>query len=232
MADVRNHPAINYYRSGVPIVIAGDDPGSFGYNDLTVDYYLAYLSWGFSLFDLREIANNSIRYSSSVDSVKSNGLGKFTTMWLNFVDTTYSRICSNTNLRQANINVTNVYPTYGPNYQTISITIYGYGYESMFCQAIKCFFDDVQTDGYLNALNELSCETPLGFGDNQIAKISIGNGNIKVKTGLEYKFVSSSLINVIDDEITSPIPNSSMKIIANSLIFLQAFILMWSLNYD
>ena len=49
---MRNHPAVSYYKSGIPIVIAGDDPGSFGYNDLTFDYYLAFMSWGMSSLDL------------------------------------------------------------------------------------------------------------------------------------------------------------------------------------
>ncbi len=61
MPDLRNHPAVTFYKSGVPIVIAGDDPGGFGYNDLTVDYYLIYMAWGLNLYDLREIANNSIK---------------------------------------------------------------------------------------------------------------------------------------------------------------------------
>ena len=45
----------------MPIVIAGDDPGSFGYNELTVDYYLSFMAWDLNLFDLKKIANNSIR---------------------------------------------------------------------------------------------------------------------------------------------------------------------------
>ncbi|CAF1347994.1 unnamed protein product [Rotaria sordida] len=63
-ADLRNHPGITYHRSGIPIVLAGDDPGSFGYNQLTVDYYLATMAWALNLADLKQIARNSIQYSS------------------------------------------------------------------------------------------------------------------------------------------------------------------------
>ena len=66
---MRSHPAINFYRSGLPIVIAGDDPGSFGYNELTVDYYMAFMAWGLNLADLKIIANNSLIYSTVPDEV-------------------------------------------------------------------------------------------------------------------------------------------------------------------
>ncbi|CAF0982894.1 unnamed protein product [Didymodactylos carnosus] len=60
VADLRNHPGIVYHRSGIPIVLAGDDPGSFGYNYLTVDFYLASMAWGLNLADLKQFAWNSI----------------------------------------------------------------------------------------------------------------------------------------------------------------------------
>ena len=89
---MRNHPAVSYYKSGIPIVIAGDDPGSFGYNDLTFDYYLAFMSWGMSSLDLREIANNSIRHSSLDNQLKLSAHFKFNILWLNFLNTTFDRV--------------------------------------------------------------------------------------------------------------------------------------------
>ena len=58
--DVRMHPGINYMRSGLRIVLSGDDPGTFGYNELTVDYYLAFMSWSLDLKDLKQLALNNI----------------------------------------------------------------------------------------------------------------------------------------------------------------------------
>ena len=105
---MRNHPAINYYRSGILIVIAGDDPGSFGYNDLTVDYYL---------------------------------------------------------------------------------------------NKIYCVFGLTETEANLNKLNELVCDTPLGFGEDQIVEVSILADDFIINTGLEYKFVASSSIKYEEDNV-------------------------------
>ena len=204
IADLRNHPAINYYRSGIPIVIAGDDPGSFGYNDLTVDYYLAFMAWGLSLYDIREIANNSIRYSAIPDLVRSVGFAKFKTQWDTFIASTYSDICKNS-YDPNKINITNIYPSYGPNDYASKFTLFGYGLENAFCKDIKCVFGNVETSGRLNKLNELECDTPLGMADNQLVDVSVRIGDVGVNTGKQYKFVPSSSIHVIDDKTTTPV---------------------------
>ena len=56
VADLRNHPAVNYIRHGIPIVLGPDDPGTFGYDHFTIDWYEAYMAWGLDLLDLKNIA--------------------------------------------------------------------------------------------------------------------------------------------------------------------------------
>ncbi len=110
--DLRSHQALNYYRSGIPIVIAGDDPGSFGYNELAVDYYQVFMAWGLNLADLKEIANNSIRYSTIPEEKKPSGYEKFNVEWQNFVDFMYVRACSvATNL--TNVDLYDLQPNFG-----------------------------------------------------------------------------------------------------------------------
>ena len=189
---MRNHPAVSYYKSGIPIVIAGDDPGSFGYNDLTFDYYLAFMSWGMSLLDLREIANNSIRHSSLDNQLKLSAHFKFNKLWLNFLNTTFDRVCNMTKNDLINNVITHVYPPYGPNDKSILISMYGYSFESVICERrIFCFFDDIETNGHLDSLNELMCETPLGFGHLHTSSLGLSFGNRRMDTGLTYTFVSS-----------------------------------------
>ena len=194
--DLRNHPAINYYKSGIPIVIAGDDPGSFGYNDLTVDYYLVFMSWGLNLYDLREIANNSVRYSSITDPVKENGLKKFTSAWLSFIDTIYDYVCDNLEMNFDKIRTTHVYPYYGPNDGSNTITIYGYGFENFMCEAITCYFDGMPANGYLKELDELVCQTPKWPRVDSAVNLSISSGNKTLVTQLSYKFVSPLAIKI------------------------------------
>ena len=176
-------------KSGIPIVIAGDDPGSFGSNELTVDYYMVFMSWGLSLYDLREIANNSIRYSSMSETIKATGFSKFQNNWSSFINTMYAQICSNASMNPSlTLNMTGVYPSYGPNDTSIDITIYGYGYENLLCKQILCYFNQTVTNGYLIKLHELVCPTPVGFSDNTYASLSVGYGSSIVATGLNFKF--------------------------------------------
>ena len=206
---MRNHPAINYYRSGIPIVIAGDDPGSFGYNDLTVDYYLAFMSWGLSLHDLREIANNSIRHSSVPDQFKSIGYAKFKTLWDTFINQTYAQICDENRSKTIQVNITNIHPSYGPNDFKNRVTIFGYGYEYFLCKRIYCVFGLIETDAYLNKVNEIVCDTPLGFGENQVVQVAVLVDDSIINTGLTYEFVASGSIRYEDDYVDDLISNRS-----------------------
>ena len=45
---------------GIPIVLSGDDPALFGYDEVTVDWYEAYMAWGLNLGDLKKLALNSL----------------------------------------------------------------------------------------------------------------------------------------------------------------------------
>ena len=112
MPDLRSHPAINFYRSGLPIVIAGDDPGSFGYNELTVDYYMAFMAWGLNLADLKVIANNSLIYSTVPDEVKTEGFIKFNREWTSYIDMMYAKACQD-NYNQSGMVFNELLPDYG-----------------------------------------------------------------------------------------------------------------------
>ena len=202
VADLRNHPAINYYRSGIPIVLAGDDPGSFGYNDLTVDYYLAFTAWGLRLSDLKVIANNSIVYSSMTPEMKQVGLDMFKQTWITYINATYDRICS-TN-RTTNKNMTqfsNVMPSYGPIEVATMLNIYGKGFENLLCDRISCLFDGrAETTGTLVSMGEIQCQTPIGvFDENQTVNVSIqvNGGEWVLDTGYGFKFVSLTSIQLV-----------------------------------
>nr|WP_129732901.1 hypothetical protein [Parabacteroides goldsteinii] len=53
------HPIMLYHKAGVPIVISTDDPGILR-TSLTEQYTLATLRYGFSYFEIRDFADNSI----------------------------------------------------------------------------------------------------------------------------------------------------------------------------
>ena len=224
--DVRNHPAVNYYRSGIPIVIAGDDPGSFGYNDLTVDYYLAFMAWGLTLYDLREIANNSIRYSSLPDRTRTIGFAEFKRQWDTFIENTHKEICGKSLYDYGfRVKTTNIYPGYGPNLYPSKLTIYGYGFEHLLCKRLKCVFDhELETGAELTRLNEIECKTPLGFSHNQLVNVSIKSDELVIDTGLKYRFLFPTTIKVKEDEISTELMEMLQELSSTQIVLLVAVI--------
>ncbi|CAF0983957.1 unnamed protein product, partial [Brachionus calyciflorus] len=204
VSDLRNHPAINFFRSGIPIVIAGDDPGSFGYNDLTVDFYLAYMAWGLDLYDLKIIASNSIRYSLITNESKIIGFEKFNKLWDNFIDKTYENAClAKNNLTP--VNVSNLLPSYGPVDKEVELSIFGLGFEKALCQNVSCLFNNVKTIGQMISINEIRCKTPVNYsimGDKaEKVNVSLQFGDQVFSTPFTYTFVAYS-IPLVDDEMT------------------------------
>jgi hypothetical protein len=154
------------------------------------------MAWDLNLYDLKEIANNSIRYSLASDEVKSIGYSKFSKSWIEFVDSTSKIVCENININLTEIQFLSTRPSYGPNDAPSRINLYGYGFENTLCEKLYCYFNNIKTNGFLRKINEIICETPLGFSNGDSANISIGFKDYVFQTGLKYKFVSSKLIDI------------------------------------
>lgn len=84
IADLRNHPAVFWLRSGLPITINPDDPGMMGYT-FSYDFYMAFMAWGLDLADLKQLALNSIEYSTLNQSEKSAALRVWNSKWKQFI---------------------------------------------------------------------------------------------------------------------------------------------------
>ena len=230
VADLRNHPGIVYHRSGIPIVLAGDDPGSFGYNQLTVDFYLATMAWGLNLADLKQFAWNSIQYSSLPDNRKTEGFRKWENQWNLFIDSSYTSACNKT-FPNIKMNISDILPEYGPYDQSINVTLFGSGFEIAICKNIICQFGQKQTNGIIVDLNEIICPTPSNNNDLSTVSVSLIIDNKIIQSGLNYKFVSS--LSVIDDgTLTTIAPSKSdqllimnQELIITLFLFLLIFIL-------
>ena len=119
----------------MPIVIGGDDPGSFGYNDLTVDFYLIYMAWGLDLYDLKVIANNSIKYSMIPEEIRVQGYKKFEQEWNNFINSIFENVCKSNSYLNFNIKrlkIIGLLPEYGPADESNQIIVYGHGFDKFF----------------------------------------------------------------------------------------------------
>ena len=82
--DLRNHPAVLYIASGLPVVICPDDPGiwkaTFSY-----DYYAAFMAWGLDLKCLKQLAMNSLLYSAMEPEEKERALRYWREEWTKFI---------------------------------------------------------------------------------------------------------------------------------------------------
>ncbi|ESO10413.1 hypothetical protein HELRODRAFT_134157, partial [Helobdella robusta] len=74
--DLRNHYGQIMYKMGIPIVLSPDDPGTFGYDSHTIDWYSAFMSWGLNLGDLKQLALNSLTYSGMTRDERETAINK------------------------------------------------------------------------------------------------------------------------------------------------------------
>ncbi|OAD59773.1 Adenosine deaminase CECR1 [Eufriesea mexicana] len=86
--DLRNHAARPLFSGGYPIVISNDDPGLWGARALSYDFYEAFMALMSAHADLRslkQLAKNSLIYSSLNNSEKKKALNIWRKKWDDFV---------------------------------------------------------------------------------------------------------------------------------------------------
>ncbi|XP_017349959.1 adenosine deaminase 2-A [Ictalurus punctatus] len=88
VSDLRNHPAAVLMSEGHPMVVSSDDPTLFGTAGLTYDFYEAFVGLGglsAGVGMLKELATNSIRYSSLPPVLKDKAMALWQEKWNKFI---------------------------------------------------------------------------------------------------------------------------------------------------
>ncbi|KAK0093288.1 hypothetical protein PV326_013908 [Microctonus aethiopoides] len=86
--DLRNHPASLLFADGFPVVISNDDPGLWGAKALSYDFYEAFMglmSRNADIRALKQLAINSIKYSSMSNDQKLKANEIWTRKWFSFI---------------------------------------------------------------------------------------------------------------------------------------------------
>lgn len=84
VADLRNHPAVLYINSGLPVVVCPDDPAIWK-STFSHDFYAAFMAWGLDLKCLKQLAMNSLIYSAMDPEEKERALEFWREKWETFI---------------------------------------------------------------------------------------------------------------------------------------------------
>ncbi|XP_065212899.1 adenosine deaminase 2-like [Planococcus citri] len=86
--DLRNHPANYLFANNYPVVVSNDDPGFWGAEGLSYDFYEAFvgiMSRKADLRALKKLSLNSIEYSSMNETQRTKALEVWNRKWKHFV---------------------------------------------------------------------------------------------------------------------------------------------------
>ncbi|KAK3592680.1 hypothetical protein CHS0354_037817 [Potamilus streckersoni] len=193
--DQRHHPAITYFRYGVPVVISADDPATFGYDSFTIDWYEAFMGWGLDLADLRQLAINSLQYSAMSLDEKRNAYAKWSAAWKKFIQETKKEACG-IDFRDTKPFIGSIFPKEGYISIGTKVQVFGQNFERSVCQTVLCKFGDKTSKGRYVSNNLITCHSP---GNARLQKsrgprvvpfsISFDNGNTFFSSNLTFSFV-------------------------------------------
>lgn len=88
VSDVRNHPLAAYLAFGLPVVLSSDDPGAWGADPLSHDFYITFVGIASKRADLRllkQLVINSIKYSALDSGGKLEMFRQFHKQWNHFI---------------------------------------------------------------------------------------------------------------------------------------------------
>ena len=85
ISDLRDHPARNYLRHGIPVVICPDDPLMFNTKGSTYDFYAAVIAWDLGLSDIKQLCVASIEHSGGTDEERQKLRAVWQNSWDEFI---------------------------------------------------------------------------------------------------------------------------------------------------
>lgn len=207
VADQRHHPAITYLRYGIPVILGSDDPGTFGYDEFTVDWYEAFMSWGLTLADLRHLALNSLQYSSLSSSEKIAAIQKWNKLYNDFIINTKGSACSES-FQNTVPQVFRIFPHEGHVTGGTNIQVFGRNFQVAICQQIICRFGNIITKGRYVYNNRIVCKSPNqpqttnGVTSNHVPfSVSLDGGHTFLSKTFTFSYLQRPHVSITDHGI-------------------------------
>ena len=193
--DIRNHPGQLYYRMGIPITISGNDPSLYGYDEVTVDWYEAFMSWALNLGDLKTIAFNSLQYSAMNGNEKITAMGIWDTMWDDYIAKMSAEACSE-DFSDKTATFGQILPNEGALTGKTKVHLFGRNFEVGMCETITCQFGDLlPSPGFYISNQHIICEAPVNEdGQARTVPVSVVLGEeAPIDTGFTFSYKFPSL---------------------------------------
>lgn len=164
--DLRNHFGQYFYREGIPVVLASDDPGSIGYDGVAVDWYFAFVGWGLKVGDLKRLALNSLEYSGMSEAEKKSAIEDlWTPSWNEYIKKLRNLACSRNfaadalkESRFVRFRKNNVFPKSGP--AGTKIHVFGRNFEVAICKKPMCKIGNLSVEAVYLSNRHLMCTVP------------------------------------------------------------------------
>lgn len=82
--NIKNFLYFLFFLITLTISINSDDPGIFGMDSMALDFVVIVIYWNFTLDDIFECLQNSIKYSAFPDHLKKKIQKRFDDQWIAF----------------------------------------------------------------------------------------------------------------------------------------------------
>ena len=220
--DIRNHPALHYFRSGIPIVFGADDPGTFGYDNITVDWYDVFMAWGLDLADLKTLAINSLNYSAMSVAQKQVAIEqKWQPMWNRYIAATKSVACSRQYTETPPI-FARLLPRAGAISGTTKVHVFGRHFQSAICKNLLCKFGAIiSTSAHYVSNTHIICLAPDTSGTNPgTVSVTVAlDGSNFFTTGLNFTYKDAPITLTLTTTAAAPVNCQNSGIVSGATSF-------------
>lgn len=148
--DLREHPGQLFHKQGIPVVLSPDDPGLFGYNEVTLDWFHVFMAWGgLNIGDLYQFGLNSLVYSAMNEAEKSHAIGDvFDPAWRKYVGALAREACemANEDLSSQDARIEKVFPEFVKDSSTF-VHVFAFDIHQAMCGVVRCSYRVVECEG-------------------------------------------------------------------------------------